>query len=199
MVLKNYYLILILINICCKANVIKAFLQRNHSCCPRHVKSNCFKTLLRPVLEYAASIWSPFTHYDITRLERVQRRAACSFCYERLLQVQQCSAMITALNWLTLEQSRNYLKLVMLYKITRGLVEIPSLSLIPLFTATRGHVHRFRIPSARVNSYLHSFLPSTVKLWNRLPEHLVSTQSVEHFRELILNTSHFLTTPTIIS
>ena len=35
------------------------------------------------------------------------------------------------------------------------------------------------------------FLPSTVKLWNRLPEHLVSAQLVEYFRELILNSSHF--------
>ena len=49
---------------------------------------------------------------------------------------------------------------------------------------------------SRVNSYLHSFLPSTVKLWKRLPEHLVDAQLVENFRELILN---LLTTPPIIS
>ena len=53
--------------------------------------------------------------------------------------------------------------------------------------------------SAIVNSYLHSLLPSTVKLWNRLPENLVSAQSVEHFRQLILNLPQFLTTPTTIS
>ena len=106
--------------------------------------------------------------------------------------------MITSLNWPTLEQRRNYLKLVMFYKIIRGFALIPSLSLLLLCTSTRGHVQRFKIPSARVNSYLHSFLSSTVKLWNRLPEHLVSAQSVKHFRELI-NLPQFLITPTIIS
>ena len=57
----------------------------------------------------------------------------------------------------------------------------------------------FKIPPARVNSYLRSFLSSRVKLWNRLPEHLVNAPSVEHFRELLINLPQFLTTPTIIS
>ena len=81
--------------------------------------------------------------------------------------------MITSLNWPTLEQRRNYYKLVMMYKITRALAVIPSLFLTPLSTITRGHMQRLTVPSARVNSYLHLFLPTTTKLWNRLPEHLV--------------------------
>ena len=122
-------------HICGKANVIKAFLQRNLLHCPKHVKSNCYKTLLRPVLEYAATVWSPFTQSDISRLERVQKRAACFvMCdYSRYSSV---SAMITSLNWPTLEQRRNYLKLVMFYKIIRGFAIIPSLSLIPMCTST---------------------------------------------------------------
>ena len=48
----------------------------------------------------------------------------------------------------------------------------------PLSTITRGHMQRLTVPSARVNSYLHSFLPTTTKLWNRLPEHLVEAQSL---------------------
>ena len=87
--------------------------------------------------------------------------------------------MITSLNWSSLEQRRNSLKLVMFYKIIRGFAVIPSLSLIPLCTSTRGHVQRFKIPSARVNSYLHSFLPSTVKLIvEQITRALVSTVSV---------------------
>ena len=55
-------------------------------------------------------------------------RGGCSFCYEQLLAYSSVSAMITLLNWLTLGQRRNYLKLVMLHKITRGFAEIPSLA-----------------------------------------------------------------------
>ena len=73
------------------------------------------------------------------------------------------TAMITSLNWPTLEQCRNYYKLVMIHKITRALAVIPSLFLTPLSTITRGHMQRLTVPSARVNSYLHSFLPTTTQ------------------------------------
>ena len=85
-----------------KANVIKVFLQRNVLHCPKHVKSNCYKTLLRPVLEYAATLWSPFTQYDISRLERVQRRAA-RFVMSDYSRYSSVSAMITSLNWRNVE------------------------------------------------------------------------------------------------
>ena len=34
-----------------------------------------YKTLVRPHLEYANCVWSPFLQMDTTRLEKVQRRA----------------------------------------------------------------------------------------------------------------------------
>ena len=89
----------------------------------------------------------------------------------------------------------------MMYKITRALAVISSLLfLTPLSTITRGHMRRLTVPSVRVNSYLHSILPTTTKQCNRLPEHLVGAQLLEHFRELILNIPlQFITTPTIIN
>ena len=76
--------------------------------------------------------------------------------------------------------------------VIRGLAVsvIPSLSLIPLYLPLpqgMSKYSKFHQPEL-ANSYLHSFLPPTIKLWNRLPEHstiIVSAQSVEHFRELI--------------
>ena len=41
-----------------KANNTKCFLQRNLSKCPLQVKSNCYKALIKPILEYAATVWS---------------------------------------------------------------------------------------------------------------------------------------------
>ena len=38
-------------------NNTKCFLQRNLSKCPLQVKSNCYKALIKPILEYAATAW----------------------------------------------------------------------------------------------------------------------------------------------
>ena len=45
--------------ICNKANIAKAFLKRNIHQCPISIKGNCYKSLVRPILEYAAAVWSP--------------------------------------------------------------------------------------------------------------------------------------------
>ena len=63
------------------ANSVSSFLQRNIRDCPLRTKVLCYKTLVLPVLEYAAVVWDPFTQKNITRLEMIQRRFAC---FERL-------------------------------------------------------------------------------------------------------------------
>ena len=59
-----------------KANQAKSLLQRNISSCPTKVKEACHKLMVRPVIEYASSVWSPYTKAKIGLVEAVQRRAA---------------------------------------------------------------------------------------------------------------------------
>ena len=61
-----------------KANNTRAFLQRNIKQCPGKTKERCYKTLVRPILEYASVIWDPFTDDNIPKLEMVLRRSACT-------------------------------------------------------------------------------------------------------------------------
>ena len=172
-------------NLCSRANLTKAFLQRNISHCPVGVKSRCYQSFVRSIIEYSAPVWSPYTKCDILRLEKIQRSAA-RYVLNDYSYLSSVSAMIHQLNWPTLELRRNYLKLIMLYKIAKGLVDITSVILTPLQSETRGHRYRFRIPSARINSYLYSFLPSTIKLWNNLPQHLVELSTLEQFKTQLL-------------
>ena len=39
------------------------------------------KAMVKPILEYAAVIWSPYTQRDVNMIERSQRQAAI-FCNE---------------------------------------------------------------------------------------------------------------------
>ena len=41
------------------------------------VKEVCYKSMVRPILEYSSTVWSPYTDKNIINLiESVQRRAA---------------------------------------------------------------------------------------------------------------------------
>ena len=62
-----------------RANKTTAFLRRNLSSCPKDVKAKCYKSIIRPQLEYASTVWDPVIKSKIAKLVSVQRRAA-RFC-----------------------------------------------------------------------------------------------------------------------
>ena len=48
-------------HIASKANRVNEFLHRNLYHCPTAVKLNCYKAMVRPIVEYASSVWDPHT------------------------------------------------------------------------------------------------------------------------------------------
>ena len=64
-------------NICHKASSVKGFLRQNLHQCPTSIKSNCYKTFVRPILEYAVTVWSPYLQHQIHQLDKVQRSTTC--------------------------------------------------------------------------------------------------------------------------
>ena len=63
-----------------KATQVNAFLYRNLRQCPTSVKNSCYKSIVRPIIEYASSVWDPHTTISIQKLESIQKRAA-RFCF----------------------------------------------------------------------------------------------------------------------
>jgi hypothetical protein len=63
-------------NICGKANRTLGFLRRNLNVGSTSVKENAYKTLVRPTIEYASTVWDPYHQKDIQQFEMVQRRGA---------------------------------------------------------------------------------------------------------------------------
>ena len=149
-----------------KANRVNGFLHRNLYHCPTAVKLNCYKAMVRPIVEYASSVWDPHTSLYINHLEAVQRSAARLCCkdYSRFSSV---TSMLSNLNLPPLRDRRIWAKLHMMYKIIHHLVCIPDDFLIPKYPSLRkGH---FTQPDTRVDCFKFSFFPSTIKLWNLLP------------------------------
>ena len=76
-----------------KANQTTAFLRRNLLSCPKDVKANCYKSIARPQLEYASTVWDPVTKSNIAKVESVQRRAA-RFCYNDYRRTSSVTSML---------------------------------------------------------------------------------------------------------
>ena len=155
-----------------KANGVLAFLQKNLKKCSSSIKSLAYFTYVRPILEYASIVWAPHTNCQIVTLEKIQCRAA-GFVTD----------MLTLLNWASLEQRRNQAKCIMFYKILNNMVSVDfNHYLQQSVSHTRGHSIRFIQMQARVDVFLYSFLPSTTRLWNFLPADIVTSSTIDDFK-----------------
>ena len=142
-----------------RANQTTAFLRRNLSSCSKDVKAQCYKSLVRPQLEYAATTWDPYTKTNSAKVEAVKRRAA-RFCFNDYRQTSSVSSMMQDLGWEQLQTRRQQNKTVMMYLIVNNLVEIPANQyLTPTGVSTRGHQQRFLPYYCSVNAYQGSFFP----------------------------------------
>ena len=91
--------------------------------------------------------------------------------------------MIADLGLEPLYQRRANLKLVMVYCITNGLIDIPvPLCLHPSALSTRGHTLRYMIPYCRTDVYRNSCFPSAVRLWQYLSETIVAAPTLDDFK-----------------
>jgi hypothetical protein len=100
--------------------------------------------------------------------------------------------MLNELNWTPLQERRAQYKVIMMYRIVHGLVDIPTTHLTPQARSVRGHMYRYKIPFARTLIYQRSFFPDTIRIWNNLPAQIVEQSSLESFRQGLDNTKYIL-------
>ena len=165
-----------------KANRTASFVHRNLKGCPRKVQTQCFKTVVRPLLEYSSPIWDPHTQDQTHQVEMVQRKAARRICknYDHR---SSASALVRQLELQTLQERRKIDKVSLIYKIRTGEIDIPAEPYLkPTSRKTRGQVFKYHVPQSKKNCHLHSFFPSAIRLWNTLPETSHTATSVSAFK-----------------
>ena len=167
-----------------KANSMLGFLRRNLRVNNSDTKAAAYKTLVRPNLEYCASVWSPYTAAGKRKIEMVQRRAA-RYATNRYHNTSSVTDMLQELDWESLESRRVKIQLTLLFKVIQDLVDIPaSTYLTPASTRTRAnHTKKLRQISSKSDAYKHSFFPRTIPVWNSLPATVAEAPDLVSFKQ----------------
>ena len=165
-------------------NSILGLLRRNIKVASTYVKDLAYRALIRPKLEYASVVWSPWQQFLVDNIEKVQRRSA-RYVLNDYRSDSSVTAMINHLNWESLEDRRNKASLHTFYKMFNNLTMIPYIQYVQLSTVTSTrYSHPFKlIPMlAKKNPLKYSFLSRTIPLWNQLPQDLVNSNSLISFK-----------------
>ena len=166
-----------------KGNSMLGFLKRNLKISNKDTKSAAYFSLVRPNLEYCASVWNLYNKQAINKIEMVQRRAA-RYATNRYRNTSSVSDMIDDLEWETLESRRTKIQLTMFFKIVNDLVDIPSSDYLILANSkTRAnHSKKMQQYHTRTDIFKNSFFPRTIRNWNQLPASVAEAPDLVSFK-----------------
>jgi len=140
-----------------------------------------FFTYVRPLLEYAAPVWSPHLTYLIFKVEQVQRT------FTKRLDGLKNMSYVERLKFLgihTLEHRRLISDLVFCYKVINDFVDI-DLNINRVSNENygfRGHNFKITKPLSRCDVKQYFFSSRVCAAWNALPTFVVNSCSVFVFK-----------------
>lgn len=140
-------------------------------------------SFIRPLLEYSDVVWDNCTLQQKNELESVQNEAAR--IVTGATKLCNIDKMYNELKWETLATRRKKHKLVLFFKMKNNISPQFLTNLIPGQTQTRYSLrNNSDIPTVRCNTQLYkeSFLPSVIRDWNALPEHIKNSPSLNAFK-----------------
>lgn len=173
--------------VCTKARKALWSLRRNMYNATPEVKCLAYKTLIRPILEYAKIVWDPYTSSNHTKLDKIQRLAA-RFIFNKYRRCHSPTQLCELADLPSLESRTEYDRLKFLYLIIHGHVKINKddyFHISPNSYFRHRHSMYIPPPCTRNDCFKYSFFPRAIKQWNLLSEDTVRTSSINNFLEII--------------
>ena len=174
-------------NITKKGRSLSAMLVRNITFKEKDIMTPLFKGIVRPILEYANVVWSPYMLKDIKRVEDVQRHFTKYIVGMKGLSYQQ---RLKKLELPSLEFRRVRGDLIEVYKIVHHKYD-------PVITNTLFSPHEnvkntrtcnslnLNKPSFNKKQYQMFFTNRVINLWNSIPEETVNAPTLNSFKNKI--------------
>ena len=143
-----------------------------------------YKTLIRPYLEYATTVWSPFLKKDIFILENTQRRATKIV---KGMYYTPYEERLIILGLPTLQYRRKRNDLVQVYKIVNKIdkLDINNFFKVRKESKTRGNSYKLIKSQNRLNIRANAFSQRVVNDWNSLPEDCVNSKDLNNFKSTL--------------
>lgn len=159
---------------------------------PASSKLLAYTTFVRPVLEYANTVWFPHSLTSITKLESVQRKAI-RFVYNKYKRTDSPTNLLTSSGIRTLSTRAKQARLKFLYQLLHHSYKI-DVSKYVAFSQSRPtrHKHKYTLIEYSFNndSFGQSFFPLTIREWNRLHQDITDAETVSAFSAKLEHTSN---------
>ena len=150
-----------------------------------------FKSLIRPILEYANAVWCPSLRKDIDDIEGVQRYYTKCIIGMRN---HDYNKRLMCLNLPSLEFRRFRGDLIEMFKICNGIYDPSTTNSLFQFTDPHNitRTNGLKVTKIRHNTKMFKFFFTNRinNAWNNLPQDVVNASSTNLFKNKIDNIFH---------
>jgi len=139
------------------------------------------KTHIRPVLEYASTVWNTGYMQDVRRLESIQRLWTRQI---KGLEDKEYGNRLRELDLYSVKGRFLRADLIKCWKIFNGKCPIEPTDLWDTSSdsRTRGHRFKIRVSRCQIDARARFFTERVVQDWNSLPDCVVSSETLTKFK-----------------
>ena len=164
-------------------NVFKGWMARTLVSRDSKVILKVYKTLIRPQLEYASTVWSPHRVGMISKVERVQRKVSKLMVFNKPYSERLRALQLPSLRW-----RRNYIDMLRVHQILHGdeqmRKQLFTLSLeVSSSQSLRRHNLNLYKTIVHTDIYKFHFVSRVIDHWNSLPHDLLDITSFILFKK----------------
>ena len=155
----------------------------------RDTLGKLYKSLIRPVMEYADVLWDNGIASDCDLLEHVQYEAAK--IVTGAIKGTSKHRLMQEVGWESMSTRRKIHKLILYYKIVNNLSPTYLKELLPLQVSERTNyslrtVSDFSLFDSHTERHKASFFPSAARLWNSINIETRSLVSLDFFKNALV-------------
>ena len=167
-----------------KAAGLSQNLLRSTVCRSPDFMLTLFRTHIRPVIEYCSCVWHTGYLGDLRALESVQRRWTKHIAGLSGLDYQ---SRLSSLNLYSTQGRLLRADMIQYWKVFHGKCAVSPTDLftLPPQLGMRGHCFKIFHPRSQTDVRRRSFSVRGVRLWNSLPEHVVTEPNYKTFKVLL--------------
>ena len=170
-----------------KAEKRLSLMRRSKHILPRSCLDKLYKSMILALLDYCDVIYDSCTMYESEQLDKLQRKA--SLLCTGAFRITSNEKLLKELGWPKLKNRRTSHRLVLFYKILNDLIPQYLKQLCNLIPHNTNNYqlrrnNSFLVPFIHRESFYKSYFPKTIRDWNKLPNDLKQSQSLNIFKSL---------------
>ena len=139
-----------------------------------------YGTLVRPQLEYAVHLWSPYQIGLRKKLERTQRRA---IKLVRNIKHKSYEERLSTLNLMSTLDRRDIGDMIMTYIINHRVEMDSRFMKMDTESRTRGHTMKLKISRSKIEIRRLFFTNRIKKRWNDLSQEIINAKAIDAFKK----------------